>query len=468
MRPTCLPKLFTAALTATVLASATASAAPVVDRVFNLPERPHQLALGPDGNVWITLDGLTDNIARVRPDGTVDRFTSAAIVSPIGIVAGPDGQLWVTEGSAVAHFSPTDPSGARRVDIVGLAPNRIVVGPDGALWTGSNDRFVRIATDERVDSFASTGLVSARGIAAGGDGNLYAADFGGRQVVGVTPAGTPAGLFPLDENPQEIAAGPSNQLAATLPSNLIARFTPPSRTVQNTDVPLTDPTGIVFAPDGAYWTANFPRDTLTRLTPDGAATTLAGFPAGSGPRHLTVGAGGTLWVGLETSRQVARVTGVVAPPSSGGGTGGTGGGTGGSGATTDTTPPSISHAVFPLLRVGRSGLLKLTLSEAATVTIRFDRRLPGRRKAGRCVKPARAPHGKFCKRFTRFGTETRRGAAGRNRLTIAGKIGRRMIPAGRYRITILARDAAGNVSKPVKVTTDVLPQTIPGRRVATL
>ena len=340
---------------------------------------------------------------------------------------------------------------------------------------------MRIATDERVVSFASTGLVSARGIAAGGDGNLYVADFGGRQIVGISTAGTPTGVVPLDENPQEVAAGPANQLAATLPSNLIGRFTPPSRTVQNADVPLTDPTGIVFAPDGAYWAANR-TDSLTRMTPDGAVTTLGGFPRDSSPRHLTVGAGGTLWVGLETSRQVARVTGVVAPPSGGGGTGGGGGGgtgggggggtggtsgggrTGGGGPTVDRTAPRISHAFFPLLRVGRPGTLKLTLSEAATVTIRFERQLAGRRKAGRCVKPSRAPHGRRCSRFSVAGTQTRRGVAGRDRLTIAGKIGRRTLPVGRYRITVRARDAAGNVSKPVTVTTDVNPRPKPGDR----
>jgi streptogramin lyase len=457
MPVTRLPKLYTAALTAAlaaaVIAPTAASAAPAVDRVFNLPDRPHQLALGPDGNVWITMEGPTDNIARVRPDGTIDRFTSAAIVSPVGIVAGPDGQMWVTEGNAIAHFSPADPSAARRVDVAGLAPHRIVVGADGALWTGSNDRFVRIATDERVVSFASTGLVSARGIAAGGDGNLYAADFGGRQVVGITTAGTPAGVFPLDENPQEVAAGPANQLAATLPSNLIARFTPPSRTAQNTDVPLTDPTGIVFAPDGAYWAANFPRDTLTRLTPDGAVTTLAGFPAGSGPRHLTVGRDGTLWVGLETSRQVARVTGVVAPtptpptpPSGGGG----GGARGGGGTTGDVTPPSLANVRLPAtLRIGRAGTLSVTLSEAATVKVRFERALPGRHKAGRCVKPRRAPRARRCTRFSSLGSQSRSARAGANSLAIGGKLGRRTLPVGSYRLTIVATDAAGNPSKPI-------------------
>jgi hypothetical protein len=54
-RTTDLPKLFTAALTATVLASAAAAAAPVVGRPIDLPGKATRLALGADGHVWITL-----------------------------------------------------------------------------------------------------------------------------------------------------------------------------------------------------------------------------------------------------------------------------------------------------------------------------------------------------------------------------------------------------------------------------
>lgn len=457
MRPPSLLRLAVAALASAALLPAAAGAAPAIDGVYDLPEKPHQIALGPDGNLWITLDGLTDNIARVRPDGTVDRFTSPAIVSPIGIVAGPDGQLWVTEGDAVAHFSPADPAGARRVDIAGLAPNRIAIGPDGNLWVGSGDSVVRIRTDETFTAFRPTGLVSARGIAAGGDGNLYVADFGGRQVVGVTTAGVATDVFPLDENPQEIAAGPAGQLAVTMPSSLLGRFTPPARTVLNTEVTLTDPTGIAFAPDGAYWTGNFGGNTLTRLTPDGAATTLSGFPANSGPRHLAVGRDGTLWVTLENTRQVARVTGVVAPDGRRDG--------GGGGDPRDVTKPALSNVRAPAaLRVGRAGTLRLTLSEAAKITIRFDRVVFGRRGSGnprsggggRCVAPRRAPHGRRCTlRVTRLGAQVRAGVSGTNALAFGGKLGRRTIPAGRYRVTITAKDAAGNVSRAVRRTLTV-------------
>lgn len=467
MRTTHLPKLFTAALTAAVLASATASAAPVVNGVFDLPSTPRHLALGPDGNVWIAMDGLADNIARVRPDGTVDRFTSAAISNPVGIVAGPDGQLWVTETNAVAHFSPSDPSAARRVDIAGLAPAGIAVGPDRNLWTASNDSLFRIRTDETFTPFRPAGLVGARGVAAGGDGNLYVADFGGAQILGVSTAGVTVGAYPTGGGPQEVVAGPGGQMGFTNPTNVpqqIGRFSPPDRgSVRTADFAIgTDPFGIVFAEDGAYWVANR-NDTLTRMAADGAVTTLTGFPRSSGPRYLTTGAGGTLWVGLEVSRQVARVSGVVAPTTGGGtGSGGTGGG---GGTTVDRTAPRIDHAFFPLLRVGRSGTLKLDLTEPATVTIRFDRRLPGRKSAsGRCVKPRRASHGRRCKRIKLFGVQMRRGVRGANRLAIGGKIGRRTIPVGSYRITLLARDAAGNVSKPVTVTTNVNARPKPGER----
>lgn len=456
-------KLVAATLAAAALTPAAAGAAPAVDGVFDLPGRPNHLALDPDGNMWIALDSATADFAKVSPDGTVTPYDSPQVLNPRGIAAGPDGRMWVTQLGGVAHFSPSDPTGARSVSIVPLnSPQAIVAGPDDALWTAANDLAIRIATDESVRTFRVDGM-GARGITLGGDGRLFIADFGGRRVVGLTPDGAPTG-YPVPVEPQEVAAGPNGQIAATMPNTLIGRLQPPAFAVQTTDVPLTDPFGIAFADDGAYWTANFARDTLTRMTPAGVATTLTGLPAASGPRYLSKGAGGTLWVGLETAEKVARVTGVTAPPAPPTPPGGGGDG-GGGGSTADRAPPALSQLSLPRsLRVGRSGTLRVTLSEAADVRIRFERKLPGRRKAGRCVSPRRAPQGRRCTRFVDAGTQRRSARADRNALSVAGRIGRRVLPAGSYRLTIVATDAAGNRSRAVRAPLRITPPSRPRRR----
>ncbi len=100
-------------------------------------------------------------------------------------------------------------------------------------------------------------------------------------------------------------------------------------------------------------------------------------------------------------------------------------------------------------RVPRGTSLRFRLTEAATVTLSFHRRLAGRRSGTRCVKPTR--RNRRAKRCTRHvavrGKLTRRSVAGANRVRFSGRIGRRALKLGRYRLTARARDAAGNNSR---------------------
>ena len=100
--------------------------------------------------------------------------------------------------------------------------------------------------------------------------------------------------------------------------------------------------------------------------------------------------------------------------------------------------------------------LRFTLSEAATVTIRIDALLPGRRLGKRCVRPRRAPRGRTCRRAVGRGTLTRAGSAGANRVTFTGRMRGRRLPSGPYRATLRARDAAGNASARSRVSFTVL------------
>jgi hypothetical protein len=121
-----------------------------------------------------------------------------------------------------------------------------------------------------------------------------------------------------------------------------------------------------------------------------------------------------------------------------------GGGQGG--AVADTRAPVISRArvtnrrfvpargrTARAARVKRGTAFVFRLSEAARTTIVIERR----RK----------------RRFSKVVTLTRaRTVAGANRVAFTGRVGRRALKRGAYRARLVATDAAGNRSRPVRLT----------------
>lgn len=105
--------------------------APAVLRTVRLPSLagPFGVAVGPDGNVWVTeLDG--GRIARVSPPGTLTEFgprgavtgvnggvPAHALGGPEGIVAGPGGALWFSlhDTGGVGRIFPPAPCRIPRV-----------------------------------------------------------------------------------------------------------------------------------------------------------------------------------------------------------------------------------------------------------------------------------------------------------------------------------------------------------------
>ncbi|HQR78683.1 MAG TPA: hypothetical protein PLT68_00530 [Actinomycetota bacterium] len=303
-------------LTLTLVAGP-APAAPAPDGQFPVSGvgTNNQITLGPDGSMWVTLDA-TNDLARITPDGTVTEYNPANVTSPVGITAGPDGNLWVTQANAVARFSPADPNAAVKFTINDITdPRAITRGPDGNLWTASADKVIKIppANPAGSTAYSGTGVTGARWIASGTDGNLWVADFGGQQVVRVSTTGAGT-AFPTGGGPQGVAAGPNGQVAFSDPTanpQFIGRITAPGP-AQTTPAAGTDPFGVAFGADGAYWFAQFATNNLGRLTTDGTYSTLP-LTAGSGPRQLAPGPNDTLWVTLDTAEKVARISGVSAP-----------------------------------------------------------------------------------------------------------------------------------------------------------
>jgi hypothetical protein len=112
--------------------------------------------------------------------------------------------------------------------------------------------------------------------------------------------------------------------------------------------------------------------------------------------------------------------------------------------------PSVFRTHGPKRKKGHTlgSMLGFTLSEPATVSVKIQRRLPGRRKGKRCVKPSRAPrHARRCKRWRSAGSlPPRLGVAGGNVRGFAGKLRGHALANGRYRALLSATDASGNRS----------------------
>ncbi|MDX8152415.1 hypothetical protein SK069_12475 [Patulibacter brassicae] len=434
-----------------------AGAAPSVGAVLDLPAPPRHLTTTPDGDVWIALGGTNPDLARVH-DGVVTGFALAAASFPSGITTGPDGRLWLTQSGGVVRVDPAAPASGTAFAIPGLDdPRRIVTGPDGNLWTASGDRVFRIPPGDPAGraTFTVAGM-SATSIAAGGDGHLWITDFAGQRVVRMATDGTFT-TTALGESPQDVAAGPDGQVAITGPTSSPHRIWRVTAGGQPdaTLVPASDVFGIAYGGDGAYWSARFATASLARLTPSGEVSELTGLPTGSGPRYL-VAAGGRLWVGLEQSEQVAEIRDVAPPvpadepPVVGGDPP----------PVVDRAAPRVSDTtvlrrrfragrVLRPARGGRSGVgtaLRLTLGEAATVAVTVEQRRAGRRAGGTCRPPRRTRSGRACSRWVPVQELRRTAAAGRVSIHLDGRRRGRALPAGAYRLRVLAIDAAGNRS----------------------
>jgi hypothetical protein len=100
----------------------------------------------------------------------------------------------------------------------------------------------------------------------------------------------------------------------------------------------------------------------------------------------------------------------------------------------------------------RGTKISFSLNTKATVTIWIDRKLKGRRSGKKCVKATRKNRRKkACTRFVRRGKLVRKDlAAGRQKIAFSGRIGRKALKSGNYRMTLQAVSGPDRSNKPVR------------------
>jgi streptogramin lyase len=365
-------------------------------------------------------------------------------VEPLNITVGPDNMIWFSGkfngAGGVGRMSAANPGNTQGFGGFGSTqPRGIAAAPDGKIWLGDNGGFViRIdpasGVEEPVSDIALGGAFGTRNLTPGPDANVWVTSFGAGEIAKVTPSGTVT-RYPVDGNSLwDITTGPDGNLWYTVPDgNRVGKITTGGAFA---DFPVTgggDQFGITVGTDGALWFAQAVGNSIGRLTTSGDFTEVQGLTAGARPEYIAPGPDNTLWFTEKEGNRIGRITGIdvqsPAPPPP-------------PPPPPDTTKPSVTRfgvtkKVFRL--GGRGTVIKFTLSEGSTVTIRFDRRARGRwRKVRRKM--------------------TFQSTAGAHKLRFRGRFDlKHPLKPGRYRMTLTAKDAAGNVSSPDRTRFRLLP-----------
>ena len=315
---------------------------------------------------------------------------------------------------------------------------------------------------------------SAPVLVAGGDGGMFALSSGlngsAASIVSGAWRGSGASTFTgLADLP-----GTGNSMPAAAPDELgnvsVAWVNSPSAgQYRNQATGLEAPTisGITFPASaiqgqsfsyGATVTDRWATPTSSVNFGDGSSGPVSGTKA-----YGSAGAFDATFMATDAFASTAVTKPITVQPTGGavdtGGTGGTGGNT----VAPVLSGLSLSSSVFAArpsgptvlaAKVARGTRVSYTDSEAAVSTFTVQRRAAGVRRGKKCVAPPRTrkkrTHLKACTRFVTAGSFTHQDVAGANKFLFSGRLkGRRLAP-GRYRFSVVARNAAAQKSQAIR------------------
>jgi streptogramin lyase len=165
----------------------------------------HGIALGitagPDGNIWYA-DASGLSLGRVMIGGAITNFPVPRNLEPTNVVRGGDGNLWFSARKPqTGHYSGPWWVGKMTTSGIGhvfevlpgpLSVADIAEGSDGDLWFSNAFTTIgRVTSNGMVTDFSTPQGTFAGLLALGGDGNLYTSSSGtgGSTLIKIAPTG---------------------------------------------------------------------------------------------------------------------------------------------------------------------------------------------------------------------------------------------------------------------------------------
>jgi sugar lactone lactonase YvrE len=276
---------------------------------------PSGVAVSASGDLYI-VSSKQNRVYRVSPDGILHRIVSAQLISPSAVAVDTAGNLYVAESSR----------------------NRIrKITPDGITTTVAGSRFYGFGGDGGPATAAR--LATPTSVAVDAAGNLYIADKYNYRIRKVTPDGTISTVAGNGSFGSSGDGGPATaarlevpiSVAADAAGNLyvgeqykIRKVTPGGTISTAGNLPATtygvSPAGIAVDAAGNMYVADPNNGRILKITPGGAATTVAGayeaVSLGDGgpateahirPSAVTLDPAGNLYIAEMTSHRVRSV-----------------------------------------------------------------------------------------------------------------------------------------------------------------
>ncbi len=275
---------------------------------------PAGIALGPDGMFWVAEFGANGSTVYRVDEFTFDATDTFELIQhplpagdtltgPFDTALGPDGNMWVTLSTvagiqsvtAEAVFSAAVPALAQPADANPM-PTGIVEGIDNALWFAETgvDKIARIdPVTNAITEYPVTACSAPSSLVVGSDSNLWFTEPGTQKIAKMAMTGAQAGTVLQEYSlqagavPIGITSGPDCNIWFTEAiTDVLASIDVGTGTVSESTT-LTagaDPAGLTLGADGNLYVAESGLDAIAQVVvtpPQGGANKCAAplFPA---------------------------------------------------------------------------------------------------------------------------------------------------------------------------------------------